>query len=642
MVRLSQNNIIVKRINLILLLLLCNLLIYASSLDKLRLTNLLKQTVFYITADNHEKAAELRDQALVLFKRIGADNEISTIIELHKISHAYSEKGMYKDAIKTESLLVEVFPLVQPNNKKDYSLYLNDLALYSMEGRDYEKSLMCVNKAIEILKDEDDLATLAAVYIRKAEVLYKSDSTKIDVAIEFQTKALDIYKRLYGETSDKTLSEVQYLANYYEKAGLVKEAYSLSKDIWDVKSKNKKDTPENMPYYRNYIRLADLCKDTLILLNNVCQLDSLAKIVYGEFSDDYIAILATNADYLQHIGLHLQSGNNVTRMLIIADSIHRKELYPYYRYAYDFAKELQLLHQHKPSATIFKRIIEILNKNRINDIKGMLYVKIAYAHSLSRLGEISTALLIINEIETDVLNKYGNTSCMYAHLLADKASCLSVLNEWEKAIKYGELASMIEKENGHIEHYASNLSWLAEYYYYSNQIEKALQCDLAELSIEKDLLGEESSRVITIYNNIISLHLNDSLCEKYNIDFDHIYSCVNKFYKNNPGDEISSPHIWLNNIAWAYSRSGDKESEGYSYSVFMMSLELAKNRYGIESEEYMYKFCSQIKLCISYSLVNLLYRYFHTFTYVSAPLFPHQNQAPSPFTPPFPSASCNG
>jgi ADP-dependent phosphofructokinase/glucokinase len=125
----------VKRLLFIIILLSSyNLLVCASSVDKLKLHNLLRQVDFYLTSGNFEKAADLRDQALVLFKKIGAENDESTFSGLHMISHTYSERKMYNDAIKTESVLVEVFPLAIPNNKKDYALYLNDLAFYSLQA----------------------------------------------------------------------------------------------------------------------------------------------------------------------------------------------------------------------------------------------------------------------------------------------------------------------------------------------------------------------------------------------------------------------------------------------------------------------------------------------------------------------------
>ncbi len=90
---------------------------------------------------------------------------MGTIAELHQISHAYSEKGMYSEAIRTESMLVEIFPLALPNNSKDYALYLNDLALYSLLAGEFERGMNSVNKAFEVLEGTNDDETLAIIYI---------------------------------------------------------------------------------------------------------------------------------------------------------------------------------------------------------------------------------------------------------------------------------------------------------------------------------------------------------------------------------------------------------------------------------------------------------------------------------------------
>jgi hypothetical protein len=574
-------------------------LVCASSVDKLKLHNLLRQVDFYLTSGNFEKAADLRDQALVLFKKIGAENDESTFSGLHMISHTYSERKMYNDAIKTESVLVEVFPLAIPNNKKDYALYLNDLAFYSLQAGDFERGMQSVNKAIKCLENTDNDEALAIIYIRTAELLSESDSTKLDTAILYQATAVDIYKKIYGNESNKTLDEVQYLVKYYEKANKFQKACSLAKEIWDIKYNHEKESSENILYYKNYVRLSDLCNDTLTVINNIHPLDSLTKQIYGEFSDEYIESLLENAEYLQHYRLYSQSGDNVIRMLHVADSLHNNSLKPYYDYAYHFATNLQLLHQHRISATILKTIIDRSNDFTFDNKELVIASKIAYAHSLSRIGELSTSLLILNQIEEDAIKLYGNKSCAYAKLLARKAYCCEQLNDLENAIKFGEIAADIEKEIEHQLHYADQLTWLAGYYNKNNQVEKALQCDLTNLSIYKELYGEQSSQVINTYSNIISLNLDDNICNKYDVDLKKIISCVFEYIGNNPKDEVLSPHFFINNLAISYGRSSDAKHKEMSQQLFHKALEIAKNRYGKDSEDY-------IKILENYSFECLL------------------------------------
>ena len=189
-----------KRNIFVLLLLLSNLLTYASSDDRLRLLNLLKQTDFYITSENFEKAAELCDQALVLFKEQGAKNDVNTISALHNISHAYSEKKMYSEAVKTETVLVEVFPLAMPDNLFDYALFLNDLSLYLFENNNMILAEKNINKALSIIKNKDDV-DLTIIYARAAEIYQKTTPVRADLSIKYQKKAVEAYANAYGTNS---------------------------------------------------------------------------------------------------------------------------------------------------------------------------------------------------------------------------------------------------------------------------------------------------------------------------------------------------------------------------------------------------------------------------------------------------------
>lgn len=217
-----------------------NLLTYALSDDKLRLLNLLKQTDFYITSENFERASELRDQALVLFKEQGAENDANTISALHKISHAYSEKKMYSEAVKTETVLVEVFPLAMPDNFYDYALYLHDLTLYLLNDKNIVLAEKYSNKALSLIKNENDVG-LAIIYITAAEIYQETNPVRADLSIEYQKKAVDAYAYAYGKTSSKYLDELWYLAFYYEKSEDYANACNTYIDLIDLRGKVKEE-----------------------------------------------------------------------------------------------------------------------------------------------------------------------------------------------------------------------------------------------------------------------------------------------------------------------------------------------------------------------------------------------------------------
>ena len=228
-----------RKITTLLILLTCNYIAYAETVDKSRLLTLLRQTEFYILAENYERAAELRDQSMAMFKCLGAGNDQNTIAELHKISHAYYEKKMFSEAVKTESLLVEVYPRAIHDNINDYALYLNDLSLYLLEDHNIDLAEKYIKKALSLIKNINDVK-IAFVYIRAAEVYKRMSPPQIDLSIKYQKIAVNLYANAYGKTNSTYLEELFYLAKYYELAEDYYNAYNAYREIIYVSAEDKK------------------------------------------------------------------------------------------------------------------------------------------------------------------------------------------------------------------------------------------------------------------------------------------------------------------------------------------------------------------------------------------------------------------
>lgn len=199
----------------IFILLSFNYLVYASPVDKARLLSLLNQAEFYIISGNYELATELRDRSIAMVKELGAGNDNSTILKLHKLSHAFSERKMFGEAAKTETALVDVFPLALPNDTLEYALYLSDLSLYLLEDKDIVNAEKNIKKALSLIRDENN-PDYALIYIRAAEIYIDTDPQRLDLSIEYQRRAVDFYADKYGKTSQKYLDELVYLAKYYD------------------------------------------------------------------------------------------------------------------------------------------------------------------------------------------------------------------------------------------------------------------------------------------------------------------------------------------------------------------------------------------------------------------------------------------
>lgn len=212
-----------KKIVVLLFIINWTSLAIAEPVEKAWLLSLLNQTESFIIEGNYDRAAELCEQSMEMFKNLGADNDVYTISGLHKISHAYAEKNIYGEAIKTESLLVDVFPLVMPDKVLDYALFLNDLALYCMYNKQVESAEQNIQKALSLINEEKS-EKVAVIYFRAAEIYQLTTPPRLDLSIKYQKRVVDIYADMYGKDSSKYLDELWFLALYYEEAGEYNQA----------------------------------------------------------------------------------------------------------------------------------------------------------------------------------------------------------------------------------------------------------------------------------------------------------------------------------------------------------------------------------------------------------------------------------
>ena len=591
---------------LLIILACCYIAAFAAPVDKNRLLSLLRQTEFYIAAENYERAAELRDQAIVMFEQLGKDNDLNTISELHKVSHAYSEKKHFGEAVKTESVLVKIFPKAIPHNPKEYALYLNDLALYLLENNDFEDGTKCVNKAIKVVRDAHDDATTAMVYIRTAEMLSRADSTKIDIAIDYQKEAIAIYDNIFGTFSERSISEISYLIKYYDIAKRYSDAYNLSKAVWDALKVSKGDeAPETYNAYNTYIEQCVQSENYTEALSNIPRADSLAQKIHGSESDQYLSLLLEHKEYYEKMRCYEQAGNNIIKMLNIADNIHKDYTKNYYDFAYFAAKDYQIIHQHNVASKILKHIIVKENDLNFDKEDLILASKIAYVQSTARIGDVSTSLSLCNEIEKSVSEQHGNKSCAYARLMSSKAYCYSMLENNEKAIEYGEMAADIENQIGDSLHYANDLTWLGGYYAELGRKEDALKCDLKNLEIYQKLYGAICPEIINTYSNIISLNLDKELIKKYSIDMGDICKSTMSYFENNPKNETLSPQMFMNNIAISYTFSRDDKDIQIANALYSKALEISENRYGKDSEDYIEIMQNYVFFCLMNNHIGL-------------------------------------
>ena len=447
-----------KRNIFILLLLLSNLLTYASSDDRLRLLNLLKQTDFYIISENFEKASELCNQALVLFKEQGAENDANTISALHNISHAYSEKKMYSEAVKTETVLVEVFPLAMPNNLYDYALFLNDLSLYLFENNNMILAEKNINKALSIIKNKDDV-DLTIIYARAAEIYQKTTPVRADLSIKYQKKAVEAYANAYGTNSSQYISELGYLAGYYETAEDYENACNAYMELAQLRAQKEeeKDIQRLLPILDRII----FCSRKI---NNAEQEKQYKKYALaiklqeqGFHEAKYTSHFPSIKDSLDYLTISekTESFREQLRQLKddAADEIKMEQIYEdikhyllklpdSYGKAYSLSLEALRSGFIESSRDVIEYGTEALRIYDDLDIKTDRYIMVlcCVAEAYRQLGNPAKAydyILRAFELRDDYLS---SDNSFYNGILSDLAVYCGELGNYRDAIKYGLLA----------------------------------------------------------------------------------------------------------------------------------------------------------------------------------------------------------
>jgi len=486
----------VNRHILVLLLLLCNLLTYGSSVDKLHLHNLLRQTGFYITSGNFEKAAELRDQSLVLFKKLGAENDSCTISELHKVSHAYSEKELFGDAVKTESTLVDIFPLAIPNNLMEYALHIQDLAFYQSSANNFRLAEKNIKKALSLIKDKNDVKC-ATIYLRAAEIYYKSPTPRIELSIKYQKKVVDIYANKYGKSCPKYLDELSYLAKYYEKAEDYKNACNgyieimLSQDTVKI----EKDIQSLLPILDriifcsrkiNNIEQEKKCKEiahVIALKGKEFQKPRYTSVDFPSIKDsiDYCVISDKLSYYRNMRRQYEDNGDEIKAKQVQEEIIQYLATLPdSYGKAYCLSVETirnSMLFNPKAVLEYGIESLRIFDKLGIKNDKyvmNLCCVGIAY-NELYNPAKAYDYVLRAFDLRDDYLS---SDNLFYNGIPSDLATYCCELGNYRDAIKYGQIAVNADKPLIYADSpspYFTSLNNLATYYGAAGDVEAEIK-----------------------------------------------------------------------------------------------------------------------------------------------------------------------
>ena len=402
----------------------------------------------YYSNGNYNKAIELENQAIEIYKLPFGKNISAYLISLNNLARCYARLGDCAKATELGTQALEISKQEHGEKHPDYAMSLSNLAGYYADLGDYNKAAELGTQALEIRKQvlgEKDpsyatsLGNLAGYY---------ADLGDYNKAAELGTQALEIRKQELGEKHPDYAMSLSNLASYYFYLGDFSKAIELETLAIEIR---KLKLGENHPDYATSVNNLASYYSALGNYEKAIELGELAldkrEESLGRYHPSYALSLnnlstdyACMGDYAKAIELGIQSLEIRKRVL--------GEKHP------DYAKSLNNLAWYNFSTSNYSRAASLYGKkvyaNRSNLLKVMAGLASSYRHSYwdkyqADFLNYYPALIYLRPTDSLICSLYDN-SCLFAKgllLTAETDMRQLILESGDEAVlaKFNELQS---------------------------------------------------------------------------------------------------------------------------------------------------------------------------------------------------------
>lgn len=202
-------------------------------------------TIKLMSQDRYEDAIKAKERELTILKTLYGEKDSTYIKQL-----AFSAKLYYRNRQPEEATkIVETAALLYADNISNsdnlYAFYLDNLSLYQISIKEYDKAKENCRKALTIYEQlgRNDY-DLAIILMHMAEASHYSGETK--EALKYELRSLNIINSVYGKHSDEYIGELPFLQKYYQAIDDQKNAQEVEETISRLK-KEKEDGIVDLP-----------------------------------------------------------------------------------------------------------------------------------------------------------------------------------------------------------------------------------------------------------------------------------------------------------------------------------------------------------------------------------------------------------
>ena len=330
-------------------------------------------------------------------------------------------------------------------------------------------------------------------------------------AAEMGTKAMIIFRELYGEENPDYALSLGNLARYYSALGdyakaveMGTKAMDIQREVLGEKHPDCATSLNNLARY--YSDLGDYAKAVELGTKAM----EIQREVLGEKHSDYALSLNNLAIYYSHHGDYTKAVEIGTQAMEIKREV-LGEKHP------DYATSLGNLALYYSSLCDYAKAVEMGTKAMIIFRETLGEKHPDYATSLGNLAlyysslcdyakavEMGTKAMIIFR-ET-----LGEKHPDYARSLGNLANCYSHLGDYAKAVEMGTNAMEIYREVLGEKHpdYATSLSDLANHYSDLGDYAKAVEMGTKAMEIRREVLGEKHPDYARSLGNLANCYSN--------------------------------------------------------------------------------------------------------------------------------------
>ena len=190
----------------------------------------------YSNTGNYIKAVELCQQAVRIFD-ISQDSDDSKTSTLNVLASCYNELGLYEDALKSESAVIDIMKSMKECDSLKYAIELSNLAFYhSKLGNKVDAYILCeeaynIVQRLEVSMENPDLllilSNLASHYADIGNYSKAVELNKLVVSIRSKTVGKDTFE--YATSLNNLATYLSYLECYD-----IEEVISLQKESVDI------------------------------------------------------------------------------------------------------------------------------------------------------------------------------------------------------------------------------------------------------------------------------------------------------------------------------------------------------------------------------------------------------------------------